>query len=261
MTSRKTAIVTGASRGIGKGIALHLANNGYDLFLTHLDEQNEADEVQRQAAGYGAFCIFAKADLSHEDSPKSVAEQAIRAFGRVDVLVNNAGMTRVGKITEMPEADVDYLFHVNFRAPLLLMKYVAAHMAERQIAGSIVNIASSRAERAYPLDAVYGGLKAALVRATQSVALDLAPHRIRVNCVAPGATEVREQNRHVYDALGARIPIGRMGRPDDIAKAVAWLCSDEAAYITGINLRVDGGLILPGMPERASYREGWGQVP
>lgn len=133
-------------------------------------------------------------------------------------------------------------------------------MQEHGIHGSIINITSSRGERAYPGDGIYGACKAGLNRAVESFALDVAPYGIRINNVAPGSIQVRtgeepdEKTLHmmeIYAQLGKRIPLGRMGRPEDIGKAVAYLASEDASYITGITLRVDGGLILPGMPEHS----------
>lgn len=246
---KKTAIVTGASRGIGKGIAKSLAQRGYNLFITHLDEQDEAESLARELhSAYAIQCEVMQIDLSLKDSAKKTIDQAIESFGTIDVLVNNAGHTIFSKVREMPEENVDYLMSLNYRSPILATKYIAAHMIDHQIRGSIITTASTRAERAYPLDAIYGGMKAALVRSFQSIALELAPHGIRVNTIAPGAIQVRD-NPEIYDRLGAMVPIGRIGYPEDVGNAVAWLCSEEASYITGTNLRIDGGLILPGIPE------------
>ena len=132
---------------------------------------------------------------------------------------------------------------------MILMKLVARHMLEHGIRGNIINITSTRAERAYPHDSVYGGMKAGLRRASESIAIELAMHGIRVNNVAPGATELERVSEQFYDKLGRKIPLRRVGKPEDIGEAVLWLASDAASYITGTSLRVDGGLILPGMPE------------
>jgi glucose 1-dehydrogenase len=123
--------------------------------------------------------------------------------------------------------------------------------------GSIVHITSTRAHSAHPYDSIYGSMKAAMTRAAETMALEFASSGIRVNCVAPGAI-AREPNTERGNKLGKKIPLGRMGTPVDIGNAVAWLCSDEASYITGITLRVDGGLILPGMPEDVSPQAGYG---
>lgn len=264
--AQKTALVTGGAVGIGKGIALVLASRGYDLAISHFNEEEQAREVARTVEReYGRSCAVFPCDLTEEDSPSRLVEDAVRELGRLDVLVNNAGITKFGPITSFPLANINYVVNLNFRAPLLTMQAAANHMIERGIRGSMINIASTRGERAYPGDAVYGGSKAALIRATQSVALDLAPYGIRVNCVAPGATASREEP-HVqehYAKLGKKIPLGRIGTTADIGEAVAWLVSEQASYITGITLKVDGGLILPGMPEdvRPEAGYGWGIPP
>jgi glucose 1-dehydrogenase len=260
--ARQAAIVTGASRGIGKGIAFALAEKGYDLLITHLDEEAEVQEVSRiLSADYKITCKVLKCDLSQEDAPKLVADTAIEVFGKVHVLVNNAGISQFQNITKLASESMDYIYQLNFRAPLMTTNCIANHMISNQIKGSIVNITSSRAERAYPLDSIYGGMKAALLRASQSNAIELAPHGIRVNSVGPGAIQVRDAYLEFYDKLGPKIPLGRVGKPSDIGQAVVWLVSEEASYITGVNLRVDGGLILPGMPEVIDQdnTKGWGK--
>ncbi len=169
----------------------------------------------------------------------------------------------------MPVDKINYLINLNFRGYLLATQAATRVMRDQQIHGNVINITSSRAERAYPGDALYGGLKAGMNRAIQSMALDLAPYGIRINNVAPGATRVRDnpQSDRFYDGLAPRIPLGRIGTPGEMGEAVAWLASDKASYITGVTLRLDGGLILAGMPERfdadgdeSLERYGWGYV-
>jgi glucose 1-dehydrogenase len=161
----------------------------------------------------------------------------------------------------MSEEQMNTLYRLNFLAPMLVTGAASKHMAEQGIAGSIINIASSRGERAYPGDAVYGGLKAALRRATESLALELAPYGIRVNAIAPGAIQTVPGREASYAELGKKIPLERVGTPEDIGEAAVWLSSPQASYITGITLRIDGGLILPGMPEGGpgAGEYGWGR--
>ncbi|PYI55549.1 SDR family NAD(P)-dependent oxidoreductase [Paenibacillus flagellatus] len=264
--SGRTALVTGGAVGIGKGIALALASRGYDLAISHFAEDAQsrvlADTV---ASRFGRRCRVYQSDLTDAEAPALLVERAIREMGRLDVLVNNAGLTAIGSVTELDAAELDHLVHLNFRAPLLAIRAAANHMIDRRIRGSIVNITSTRAERAYPGDSLYGATKAALTRASQSAALDLAPYGIRVNCVAPGAIASREgagAEKH-YEALGRKIPLSRTGTTADIGEAVAWLVSEQASYVTGTTLKVDGGLILPGMPEDVSPEAGygWGKPP
>ncbi|WP_274363226.1 SDR family NAD(P)-dependent oxidoreductase [Paenibacillus thermotolerans] len=259
----KNALVTGASMGIGKGIALALAGSGYNLAISHVNEPEEAENVADVIRRlYGRKCVVFQTNLEREDAPGKLAQDAIEAFEKIHVLVNNAGVSIFSPIVEMSMDKLNKLINLNFKAPMLLMQSVGRHMIDQGIHGSIVNIASSRGERAYPVDSVYGGLKAALIRASQSVALELSSHHIRVNCIAPGAIKVRDGNNEFYEKLGEKIPLGRVGTPDDIGSAAVWLASDAASYITGTTIRVDGGLILPGMPEHvnADASLGWGRI-
>lgn len=246
---RRTALVTGGSRGIGRGIALAMAEAGYDLTICHWNDDANAEATAGVArADWGREILVLSGDLADPSTIPAIVNAAWAGMGSIDVLVNNAGINIFERTTELTAEAADRLYAVNFRAPLLLMKETAKRMIEAGIAGNILNITSSRAERAYPGDAVYGGLKAALKRATESAALDLAPHRIRVNCIAPGATAVNDYAEW-QRRMSERIPLGRMGQPADIGRIAVWLASDAASYVTGINLRADGGLILPGTPE------------
>jgi len=261
----KTALITGGSRGIGRGIALVLASEGYDVAITYSTQKEEGEKVAKIIEEeYGRRCMVYQASMELEETPGRIVDQAVRDLGKLDVLVNNAGITIFQSIVEMDLQKMNFLINLNFKGYLLAMQAAARHMIERGIKGNIVNITSTRGERAYPRDSLYGGLKAGINRAVQSIALDLAPYGIRVNCIAPGATAVRdtEESKAFYESLGPRIPLGRMGTPMDIGHAVAWLVSDKASYITGQTIKVDGGLILPGMPEvkNGDTDNGWGFV-
>ncbi|MDR0267928.1 SDR family oxidoreductase [Paenibacillus sp.] len=258
--ARKTALVTGGSRGIGRGIALKLAEAGYEVMITHYRDDVMADRTAEEIAGLsGRVCMVREGDLREASEASEIVAEAIRAMGHIDVLINNAGIGMYSSITELPLEHLNDTMHLNFRAPMLLMRDVSKHMIEASCGGNIINIISTHAERAYPGDAVYGGLKAALKRATESVALDLSPYGIRVNCIAPGGILVREREPF-HDHVGATIPLGRIGIPEDIAQAALWLVSEHASYITGITIRIDGGLILPGMPEDGESSWGYRKV-
>ncbi len=248
----KKALITGASRGIGKGIALILANEGYDLAISYLTKKDEAEQVAHVIeTEYGRKCFIFYADMSEVETPRRLVDEAVNALGGIDLLVNNAGITLFDWIIGDDISKINQLINIDFRGYLLAAETAAKHMIDAGTGGNIINITSSRAERAYPEDAVYGGLKAAIKRATESLALKYAPHRIRVNCVAPGATITRDhpEVKAFYESISEKIPLGRVGTPEDMGNAVAWLASDKASYITGITLRIDGGLILPGTPE------------
>lgn len=257
---RKKAIVTGASRGIGRGIALCLAKAGYDVAFSYVSRAEEAREVERQLTVLGARAYGFQAALEEPGAGVKLFEQAANALGGIDLLVNNAGVTKFEHILDLTEEVFTFLVNLDFMNYIYMMQAAARHMVSHGVQGNLINITSSRGERAYPGDCIYGGLKAALNRAVQSIALDLAPHGIRVNNIAPGATQIRTReelekegladNAAFWETLSGRIPAGRCGTPEDIGAAVVFLASEQAGYITGTTLRIDGGLILPGMPER-----------
>ncbi len=267
----KKAIVTGGSSGIGRGIVYCLADAGYDIAFSYNSHALSADAVLhsiQQAHPGGKFYSF-KAQLSDPGAGPVFFRQAVTALGGLDLMVNNAGISPKEGLLELTDKTLDELLLLNFRNYIVLMREAARYMASHGIKGSIINISSTRADRAYPTDGIYGAIKAGLNRAIQSFALDVAPYRIRINNVAPGAIQrqTSEEMAHASDNpqhaqlgyLEPRIPLGRVGRPDDVARAVLFLASDDAEYITGQTLKVDGGLTLPGMPERPELAAlGWG---
>lgn len=261
--TEKVALVTGAGAGIGRGIAKVLAEKGYRLAMTYnSSKEGIVDVAEDIGHTYGKEPLIIQSDLTVRSEAENTIRKTLEEFGRIDLLVNNAGIGLYDELTELEEDALDMTMHLDFRAPMLLSKYAVREMIAQGIPGNIVFITSSRGERAYPKDSIYGGMKAALIRAAQSLALEWAPHGIRVNCVAPGATVHKPEQSAEEEPLGSKIPLGRLGTPSDIGEAIAWLCSDAASYITGINLRIDGGLILPGMPEDTSPEAGygWGKV-
>ena len=247
--SRPVALVTGGGRGIGAAIARFLGSNGYDIALHYWDDQEGADRLTKELARLGTRCLVLHGDLTHPELAASLVERTMEEFGQIDALVNNAGVTIAGPFLTMSLKDIEYSYALNFRAPYLMAQSAAQAMVRRGMSGSIVNITSVHQERVSDWDSVYGAMKAALARATESMAYELAPHGIRVNAVAPGRIFLPErrtlhsenQERHVHTA----IPLSRSGTVEEVAQAVAWLLSPEASYVTGITLRIDGGLNLP----------------
>ena len=261
---RKRAIVTGASRGIGKGIALALAREGHDLAISYATKAAEAEAVAAHLREtFGARCFPLQASLEQPGEATRFFEQATACLGGVELLVNNAGVTVFESLLALREETLDLLINLDFRTCLVLMSHAARWMVQNGVAGNIINITSTRAQQAYRQDAAYGGVKAAIERATRSAALELAAYGIRVNIIAPGSVCVRSpreieesapgdflaQHPDFWKQLGQRVPLGRVGTPADIGEAVVYLASEKAAYITGATLRIDGGLTLPGMPE------------
>lgn len=273
--NHKKAIITGGSKGIGSGIVEKLAAASYDVVFSYGRHEAEAKQLCRDMERrYDVFCGCVQAELHQPGNGKKFFAEAVTMLGGCDLLVNNAGVTILESILDMTEENLDYMLNLNFRNYLIMMREACCYMKTHGIHGSVVNITSSRSQRAYPGDAIYGGIKAGLNRAIESIALDVAPYGIRVNNVAPGAIRIRTQEEirrelgenvpvDFWDNLGMRIPLERSGLPEDIANAVVFLASGSASYITGVTLRVDGGLILPGMPEmmtEETTEHGWGYV-
>jgi NAD(P)-dependent dehydrogenase (short-subunit alcohol dehydrogenase family) len=169
-------------------------------------------------------------------------------------MVCNAGLTRHNDLLNLEGELIDFLYNLNYRSYMLCAKVAAGDMVRRGEKGNIIFITSTRGLRAYPEDSVYGGMKAALIRSAESMALDMAPHGIRVNCVAPGNTAVRGGYSKNELSQGApfiqKIPLKRSGSPDEVGYLVRFIASEEAAYMTGNTVKLDGGLILPGIPEQ-----------
>lgn len=262
-TIQKCAFVTGGSHGIGEGIVRVLAREGYDIAFTYYSRAEEAAVVAEHVRAEGRRCFYYQASLQERDVPIAVTEQAIKDLGRLDVLVCNAGVTRLNLLTTMDADFLDEMYSLDFRSYLLCAKAAACHMREQKIPGLIVFITSTRGKRAYPQDAVYGALKAGLNRACESIALELSRFGIRCNTIAPGATatngdyEDPDMEMTKRGAFSPKIPLRRYGHPYEIGHAVAYLASKEAAYITGVTLKMDGGLTLPGMPEVAGDEIKW----
>ena len=259
---RKKAIITGAEIGMGRGIALVLAEEGYDIAFSYYPKaENVEASIETTMAGlkaHGAQGYYFPADLSEPDAPRAFFEKAVESLGGLDLLVNNAGVNIPLPLQDISEANFDYLVSLDLRAYVMMMHYAARY------------------------------IKSCLNRMAEAFALDLAPYGIRVNNGAPGAVRVRSdeellsisngratdyfwskdfltkpelvKDHDFRDQLGPRIPLGRVGLPEDIGRAIAFLASEKASYITGVTLRIDGGLILPGMPEDSSMispEKGW----
>ena len=268
---RKKAIVTGGSHGIGRGIVFCLAAAGYDVAFSYRNGMEAAEKVVealKQEYPEGRFYTLPE-KMEEDGGAEAFFHQAVSALGGLDLLVNNAGVTLKDSIFDLKKEDMDYMLMVDFRSYILMTQQAVCYMAGHSIRGNVINITSTRADRAYPKDAVYGGIKAGINRAMESAALDAAPYGIRINNIAPGATmrftkEELDAHRDTPHGkkiayLSPRIPLERYGAPEDMGNAVVFLASEKAAYITGATIKIDGGLTLPGMPETAEEAEnGWG---
>lgn len=245
----KKAFITGASRGIGRGVALVLAEEGYDIAFTYHSQQADAQALCDEIKAMGRRCYYYQATLERPEVPEAITQQAIDDLGGLDLLVTNAGLTRHNSILTVTQQDIDFLYGLNFRSYFLCAKVAASYMVDHQVEGSIIFISSTRGLRSHPEDCLYGAFKAGLNRGAESMALELAAYGIRVNVVAPGAIEVRD-NPLDGGTFAKKIPMGRKGTPQEVGHLVSYLASQRSSYMTGNTIKVDGGLILPGMPEQ-----------
>ena len=249
----RTAFITGGSRGIGRGIVHVLSDAGYDIAFTYNNALEEAESLYTEVIVKGQRCFFYQAALQEPDTAEVVTAKAASDLGGIDAMICNAGLTRHNDLLSLQGSLIDFVYNLNYRSYMLCAKAAANDMVSRGEKGNIVFIASTRGIRAYPEDAVYGGMKAALIRSAESMALNMAEHGIRVNCVAPGAIEVRgggTTDKHGrVSPFPQKIPMKRKGTPEEIGYLVRYIISDEAAYMTGNTVKLDGGLILPGIPE------------
>ncbi len=238
----KRALVTGASRGIGAAIALALAEKGADVAITYERSADKAAEVVRAIEAKGRHGIALQADSADPAAVKRSVDDAAAALGGLDILVNNAGIARGGALADMSLADIDALLNVNVRAVVLASQAALGHLRE---GGRIISIGSCLAERVpFGGVTVYSATKSALLALTRGLARELGPSGITVNLVHPGSTDtdMNPADGELAEGQRALTPLGRFGRPEDVAAAVAFLASPAAGQITGTGLVVDGGI-------------------
>ncbi len=242
----QVAVVTGGSRGIGRAIALALAREGCRVVINYHSNASAAEQVVAEIEALGSQALAVQGDVSIAAQAQALIERALEAFGAIDILVNNAGITRDGLLMRMSEADWDAVLDTNLKGAYHCVKAVQRSMLRRR-AGRIIQISSVSGLRGNAGQANYAAAKAGLIGFTKAVARELAPRGITVNAVAPGFIET-----DMTEALGeemmaqvqTQIPLQRLGRPEDVAAAVVFFASPQAAYITGQVLCVDGGLAM-----------------
>lgn len=242
----KVALVTGASRGIGRAVAISLAKSGAKIAVNYAGNQAAAEEVKQIIEANGGEAILVQADVSNMESVDTMVQTVMDAFGRIDILVNNAGITRDTLLMRMKEADWNAVIQTNLTGVFYVTKAVAKIMM-KQRAGKIVNMSSVVGLMGNAGQANYAAAKAGVIGFTKSMAKELAARNITVNAIAPGfiATDMTAVlSDKVKDDLATKIPLGRLGEADDIANAVLFLVSDSASYITGQTLNVDGGMVM-----------------
>ena len=244
----KTAIVTGAGTGIGQEIAIRLGCEGAKVLIDYIGESEGAETTRRKIEEAGGVAETVQADVTKGKEILNLIDVAWGHFGSADILVNNAGVEQKAAFWDTTETDYDRVLNVNLRGPFFLTKEFVCRLRDAKRVGRIVNISSVHEDMAFPGFTSYCCSKGALRMFTRNLAVELGPLGITINNVAPGAiaTPINQsllEDKSKLDALLEKIPLGRMGSTRDVAGVVAFLASDDAAYITGSTLIVDGGLI------------------
>lgn len=247
MSDNKVALITGGSRGIGEKIAEKFAAEGYNLVINYVSNIEKVEELEARIKGNSNIeILFVQADVTSYESCENMINKAIEKFGHIDVVVNNAGITKDGLLMRMKEADFDKVINVNLKGTYNVTKNAIPHMMKQKY-GRIVNISSVVGVSGNAGQANYAASKAGIIGFTKSIAKELASRNILANCVAPGfiktdMTDVLSDS--VKESINAQIPLKKMGTAEEVAKAVYFLGNEENTYITGQVLNVDGGMLM-----------------
>ncbi|MCZ0755344.1 3-oxoacyl-[acyl-carrier-protein] reductase [Anoxybacillus sp. J5B_2022] len=246
MLQGKVALVTGASRGIGRAIALELARQGAKVAVNYAGSEAKAKEVVEEIEKMGGEAFAVQADVANGEAVEQMVKEVVERFGRIDILVNNAGITRDNLLMRMKEEEWDDVINTNLKGVFHCTKAVTRPMMKQRY-GRIVNIASIVGVSGNPGQANYVAAKAGVIGFTKTAARELASRNITVNAIAPGfiTTDMTDRlSEDVRTEMLKQIPLARFGEPDDIAKVVSFLVSDAANYITGQTIHVDGGMVM-----------------
>jgi 3-oxoacyl-[acyl-carrier protein] reductase len=241
----KVAVVTGASKGIGASIAKELAAAGASVVVNYASAKDDAERVVASIKQKGGKAVAVQGDVSKEADVKRLFAETTKAFGPVDVLVNNAGVYAFQTIDDFAEADYRRQFDINVLGPLLATKEAVAHFNGK--GGSVINVSSVISSKSFPQSAIYSGTKGALDSVTRALAAELGPRKIRVNTLSPGG--VNTEGAQTLGMIGgdmekqlvAQTPLGRIGQPDDIAKIAVFLASEQSGWLTGERIVAAGG--------------------
>ena len=246
MEERKVVLVTGGSRGIGREVAEVYAENGYDVVINYVSDKTDVEGIKKEFEEKGVKCLLVKADVSKAEDVDNMVEEAIKQFGKIDVLVNNAGITRDTLLMRMSEEDFDKVIEINLKGTYLVTKAVTKYMMKKR-QGSIINLASVVGVVGNAGQTNYAASKAGIIGFTKSVAKELASRNIRANAVAPGFIETDMTSvlsDSVKENISTQIPLKRMGTAREVAEVIYFLGSDKSSYITGQVINIDGGMVM-----------------
>ncbi len=244
----KVVIVTGAASGIGQAIATVFAQQGAAVVIDYVGKPGTADQTLAKIKAVGGRAIAVTADVSNPDQVQAMIDQTVKNFGSLDIFINNAGIEFKHPFLEFPLEQFQKIVAVNLQGPFVCCQAAARQMVKQGKGGRIINISSIHEDLPMPTNAPYCATKGGLRMLTRTIALELAPHKITVNNIGPGAifTPIDadvEANKALEDALMAEIPLGRWGKPEEVANLAVFLASDDAAYMTGSTCFIDGGMI------------------
>lgn len=246
MNENKVALITGGTRGIGKEIAMELAENGFDIALNYRSEKDAQSNVKEEIEKLGVRCELVKADVSNFEQCEEMVKETIEKFGRIDVLVNNAGITKDGLIMRMKKEDFESVIDVNLIGTFNVTRNVIPYMI-KQRSGRIISLSSVVGVAGNAGQTNYSASKAGIIGFTKSLAKEVASRNILVNAVAPGFIDTdmtKVLSDSVKEGIHAQIPLRRMGTPREVAKVVKFLSSDDSSYITGQVINIDGGMVM-----------------
>jgi len=246
MGERRVALVTGATRGIGKEIALELAQNGLDIAINYRSMQEGIEDLKKEIEAYGVRCEFVGADVANFEQCENMVKETVEKFGKIDILVNNAGITKDGLIMRMKKEDFEAVIDINLIGTFNVTRNVIPYMI-KQKSGRIINVSSVVGVAGNAGQTNYSASKAGVIGFTKSLAKEVASRNILVNAIAPGfidtdMTKVLSDN--VKEGINAQIPLRRMGSPKEVAKVVKFLASEDSSYITGQVINIDGGMVM-----------------
>ena len=246
MGERKTVLITGGSRGIGKEVATVFAENGYDIIINYVSDKTDVKSLKKEFDEKGVESLIIKADVSKQEEVDNLIKQAIEKFEKIDVLVNNAGITKDNLLMRMSEEEFDKVIEINLKGTFLVTKAVTKYMMKKR-QGSIVNLSSVVGVAGNSGQCNYSASKAGIIGFTKSIAKELASRNIRANAVAPGfiATDMTSVlSDAVKENINGQIPLKRMGTAKEVAELIYFLGSEKSSYITGQVINVDGGMVM-----------------